>query len=107
MSDKASSAKPKRTQRSREKGWKKPARAIYVGRPTEWGNPYSVDRLSGPYSTKDEKVEHVVRLFRGYAKIRLGSEPHWLDALRGKDLICWCRLDQPCHADVLLELANR
>ena len=26
--------------------------------------------------------------------------------LRGKDLCCWCRLDQPCHADVLLELAN-
>lgn len=27
--------------------------------------------------------------------------------LRGKDLVCWCPLDQPCHADVLLELANR
>lgn len=26
--------------------------------------------------------------------------------LRGKDLACWCPLDQPCHADVLLELAN-
>lgn len=28
------------------------------------------------------------------------------DALRGKDLACWCALDQPCHADVLLEIAN-
>ncbi len=28
-------------------------------------------------------------------------------ALRGRDLACWCRLDEPCHADVLLELANR
>lgn len=28
-------------------------------------------------------------------------------ALRGKNLACWCRLDQPCDADVLLELANR
>lgn len=28
-------------------------------------------------------------------------------ALRGKNLACWCPLDQPCHADVLLEIANR
>jgi len=27
--------------------------------------------------------------------------------LRGKDLACWCPLDQPCHADILLEVANR
>lgn len=47
-----------------------PENAIYVGRPTVWGNPFVVQ------------------------------------ALRGKDLACWCRLDQPCHADVLLELAN-
>jgi hypothetical protein len=26
--------------------------------------------------------------------------------LRGKNLACWCKPDQPCHADVLLELAN-
>ncbi len=26
--------------------------------------------------------------------------------LRGKDLACWCPLDGPCHADVLLEIAN-
>ena len=30
-----------------------------------------------------------------------------LESLRGHDLACWCQLDQPCHADVLLELANR
>jgi hypothetical protein len=29
-----------------------------------------------------------------------------LPSLRGKNLACWCPLDQPCHADVLLELAN-
>lgn len=32
---------------------------------------------------------------------------HALPALRGLSLACWCRLDQPCHADVLMELANR
>jgi hypothetical protein len=26
--------------------------------------------------------------------------------LRGKDLACWCALDEPCHGDVLLEIAN-
>ena len=30
----------------------------------------------------------------------------YLAPLRGKNLACWCPLDQPCHADVLLELAN-
>lgn len=30
----------------------------------------------------------------------------YLDGLEGKDLACWCPLDQPCHGDVLLELAN-
>ena len=30
-----------------------------------------------------------------------------LPELRGHDLACWCPLDGPCHADVLLELANR
>jgi hypothetical protein len=29
-----------------------------------------------------------------------------LDELRGRDLACWCPLDEPCHADVLLEIAN-
>lgn len=32
---------------------------------------------------------------------------HWLGPLRGHDLMCFCPLDQPCHADVLLELANQ
>lgn len=34
------------------------------------------------------------------------ANPRWLDPLRGKDLMCWCPLNQPCHADVLLEIAN-
>lgn len=29
-----------------------------------------------------------------------------LAELRGHDLACWCPLDQPCHADVLIGLAN-
>lgn len=32
---------------------------------------------------------------------------HALPGLRGRPLACWCRLDRPCHADVLLELPTR
>jgi len=32
--------------------------------------------------------------------------PELIEPLRGKNLACWCRLDQPCHADVLLKIAN-
>lgn len=37
--------------------------------------------------------------------IRSGFGPD-LSLLRGKNLACWCPLDGPCHADVLLEVAN-
>lgn len=57
---------------------------------------------------RDETVirdaRHAVEVYRFYTK-RLLFPPD-LTALRGKDLACWCPLDQPCHADVLLELAN-
>ena len=37
----------------------------------------------------------------------VGFNRFWVvSKLRGRDLMCWCPLDQPCHADVLLELAN-
>ena len=60
------------------------------------------------FSTKQEAAERAVALFR----LRLTSLPagknlrDHLHILRGKNLACWCPLDQPCHADVLLELAN-
>jgi hypothetical protein len=41
---------------------------------------------------------------RGKELARVGKD---LSELRGKNLACWCRLDQSCHADVLLELANK
>lgn len=33
--------------------------------------------------------------------------PEIREHLAGADLACWCRLDETCHADVLLEVANR
>ncbi len=83
---------PKRIQRKRTKGWRMPAGAVYVGRPTKWGNPFD--------TASTGRISAVVRFACEVAPLLDLSE------LRGKDLACFCRLDQECHADVLLELAN-
>jgi hypothetical protein len=110
---------PKRIQRKRAKGWKMPEDAVYVGRPTKWGNPYQVKQdenlnfyvawetgrsRKSHYLQKDAAKE-AVELFRNYMRFGLDS-PSCIH-LRDKDLACWCPLDKPCHADVLLELANK
>ncbi len=88
---------PIRIQRQRTRGWHKPADAIYVGRPTRWGN-YC-------WETGASR-KRLVELFEIYARHRARHEPEWLKPLKGKDLMCWCSPDEPCHADVLLKLAN-
>jgi len=96
-------SKPKRIQRSRAKGWKMPANAIYVGRPTVWGNPYVVGSklMSGETLT----AEKAVALYEQHLADNF-SERDIRHCLHDKDLACWCALDQPCHADVLLRIAN-
>jgi hypothetical protein len=153
---------PERIQRRRTAGWRMPERAVYVGRPTRWGNPFAYrdrsrglvrygpkhperfgrawdyeGRCSGPdishdmwfaaddvvetyvrWATREELVE-LYRLTltnptpgmlaaypsrRGYfAKV---TPVHIRIALAGRDLVCWCPPSAPCHADVLLEIAN-
>ena len=96
-------SKPKRIQRSRAKGWKMPANAIYVGRPTVWGNPYVVGSqlMNGETLT----AEKAVALYEQHLADNF-NERDIRHCLRDKDLACWCELDQPCHADVLLRIAN-
>lgn len=89
---------PKRIQRKRTKEWKMPEGAVYVGRPTKWGNPFPV-----PKNATHEDLVYVVDQFRRWWG---GSWEEIQEELRGKDLVCWCALCQPCHADVLLEIAN-
>lgn len=98
--------KPKRIQRQRTSGWRMPEGAVYVGRPTKWGNPFKVGEVS--YRHLDE-TNRAITAEKAVALFRANFFYSGLDAteLRGKDLACWCRLDQPCHADVLLELTNR
>lgn len=89
---------PVRIQRRRTKGWRMPEGAVYVGRWSAWGNPYRV--------SKNCDRACLMRLYQQHVERTLRQRPDWLAPLRGKDLVCWCPLDQPCHADVLLELAN-
>lgn len=74
-----------------------PSGAVYVGRPTKWGNPYILGR--------DGDRQEVILRYRRWITDNDGLLAS-LDELRGKDLICWCA-PEPCHADVLMELANK
>lgn len=80
-----------------------PAGAKKVDRSTRWGNPYQAG------SDGDGDRGRLVALFRDYlARPEQAELVGDIKAqLVGKDLACWCPLDGPCHADVLLEVANR
>lgn len=68
---------------------------VYVGHPTEWGNQF------------DESPKGLKR-YEGAIKILIEKYSGFdIKILRGKNLACWCPLDKPCHADILLRLANK
>ena len=75
-----------------------PEEAVYVGRPSEWGNPFKIGRDG----TREEVIAKFEKI---YVPAILKKNPDWLEPLRGKDLVCWC-FPKACHADVLLRLAN-
>ena len=97
------SIQPQRIQYVRGRRMRSPngLMCAYVGRPTPFGNPYKVGE--GNTLTRAEAVD----AFRKHILAR----PHLLAQvrakLRGRNLACWCAMDgQPCHADVLLDIAN-
>jgi hypothetical protein len=94
---------PQRVQRRRAPGWRSPAGAVYVGRPTKWGNPFRpkkrTERALALCVTTFEEMLH-----KGLLKISVDDVRQ---ELRGKDLLCWCSAAQTCHADVLLKVANQ
>lgn len=127
---------PTRIQLRRTKGWKKPPGCVVVARPTVFGNPfiaaaarevgYGEYNLDGSRATEEESDrrlgEWCVRLYRLMLSPTKPSDATDLQprhkaqrdkilarlpGLRGRDLACWCPLGSPCHADVLLDLANR
>ena len=117
---------PKRIQRRRSKGWRMPEGVVYVGRPSKWGNPFVVHSDRRQNGQRYQMTPSVaMACFRAalttegaWSPIPIHLWPHGKipaafttvedvkRELRGKDLACWCPLDQPCHADVLLEIAN-
>lgn len=114
---------PIRIQRKRTAGWKMPENTVYVGRPTKWGNPFKGPHAKDAYAdmcrqARDDYNDHVA-FFCSMDKQPLSPETFFssrngkgtirldtLHELKGKNLACWCKLSSPCHADVLLELAN-
>lgn len=99
---------PKRIQRKRTEGWKMPEGAVYVGRPTVWGNPFRVGLdVPGRFDATREFQRWLAgEKATGGGGLRRVTLLSRLAELRGKDLACFCPLDAPCHADVLLEIAN-
>jgi hypothetical protein len=100
---------PRRIQRKRIKGWKMPPGAIYVGRPTKFGNPF---KISDGYTPQDAVTMFLWWLLfkdETHQELSRRKEQMLKDIveLRGKDLACWCPEGNSfCHADVLLKLAN-
>src|SRR5687767_6545562 len=108
-----------RIQLSRRKGWRMPPNTVKVDRTTKWGNPCIV----GQHGTREECVRWFELALGGY--IVLGHKKDadgWLADklmayrkmasrnqrfLRAKNLACWCPLDAPCHADILLKLTSQ
>lgn len=75
-----------------------PPGAVYIGRPSKWGNPFVIGR--------DGSRDEVIAKYRAW----LDTHPELVAAARrelaGKDLVCFCS-PQPCHGDVLIEVANQ
>lgn len=136
---------PQRVQRQRTRGWRMPEGAVYVGRPTVFGNPFQAYKCDccgywdvrddnavtylvnheyvrrpevranpATWTTKREASREAVRLYEDELTYWFGGRMKHdqpfreaVESLRGKTLSCWCPPDMPCHADVLLHLANQ
>lgn len=121
---------------SRQAGARKPANAVVVARPSKWGNVFVIeqnrfDKLHGQWRITCAGIDQAITTSRAEANLKavdyyrgwLAGEwdEHLPDGLRtlreriisqlhtlaGHDLACWCRAEEPCHADVLLSLASQ
>jgi len=109
---------PRRIQLRRTKGWRMPPNTVSVSRPGKFGNPIRVSatariEVNGSMCEAQITPAIAVEFFREYFAGAVRAEPGILDFLRGKNLACWCPLEDaagnrvPCHADILLEIANQ
>ena len=109
---------PKRIQLSRKRGWRMPPNTIKVDRSTKWGNPFII--LKEPIQNRPigaetdlsinecNTTEEAVYKFKKW--LELPDQESFVKQikaeLRGKNLACWCKPGNLCHAEVLLEIAN-
>jgi len=95
---------PKRIQRKSlfDYSWKSNPNAVYVGRPSKWGNRFKVGEATawGEVLTLERSLD----LYKRWLLGKLGLHRTFLDPLKGKDLVCFCPLTQKCHADILLAI---
>lgn len=114
---------PHRVQRKRTRGFKLPSNTVSVTRGTKFGNPFKVgeslkmvqDQIISYSDLTEAEIwddvitqEIAVRLFKTYLHWTYTGRIIYEEAkdLKGKNLACYCSLDKPCHADILLEIAN-
>lgn len=99
---------PHRTQRTRKSTPSIPVGSVYVGRPTQWGNPAVIGEWFKFEYVHDNRV--AVSMFYEHCKTLALAEPEqfaeWLKPLVDRNLCCWCSPGDACHADVLLALAR-
>ena len=97
---------PHRVQLRRSKGWKMPLNTLKIDRTTRWGNPFTPSECGSVAVA----VSNHAKWMRGELLAPDGREPpthgEIKQALRGHNLACWCAMDGPCHADLLLKIAN-
>lgn len=118
---------PRRHRRSRASGASTPQGTIFVGRGTLWGNPFKVvaaggedewfvvdtGRFAAPLPGLWSRTGAAQLAVSAFAQTLDETYPAgssgrtaFLDPLRGHDLSCWCPDQAPCHADLLIRLAN-
>ncbi len=99
MNDSTLDDRPRRVQVKHLPGigsWTRlPPGTIYVGRPTRWGNPYKLTEYSR---------EEALSRYTDWLQDMISVDPTFLDPLVGKNLACWCKLTEKCHADILLRV---
>ena len=93
----------KRIQRKRTKGWTMPEGAVYVGRPSRWGNPWTVGHAD-PWTGEPMDAAGAVAAFRYGIDTPSGRQAVVRDLGEASSLACWCPLDAPSHADVLIDI---
>ena len=103
----------KRIQFKRQKGFRLPPNSVRVTRPSRFGNPYKIG-FPRPFERGNiETIEEVIQLFEDWIMFEMEGNPKFLEPLRCKNLACFCPLVDKygdivkCHADILLDYANR